>query len=85
MRKIHVREGIENPITALRERHGLAPLEFALRLGLSPGYVSSCERGAVASPERLWQALERAGVDANGLVEAYDTYRRALQGPLGVA
>lgn len=75
-------EGIQNPITSLRERCGLSLLELALRLGLSPGYVSHVEKGAVACPESFWRALERAGIDANGLVESYQAFRAAHLGPL---
>ena len=65
----------ENPIATLRHKLKLTQTALALQLGMSPGYVQLVEQGAVATPTKLWEALEQAGVQTGNLQEAYSSWR----------
>lgn len=68
-----------NPFRALRLAAGMSPGEFADAIGVQYAAIWQAERGRVAEPITLLDALERAGFNAEELAERYRTWRLAAQ------
>lgn len=66
-----------NPVARMREEMGLTQGYFAAKLKVSPALISAVERGAVAEPKKLWQAMDASipGMQtANSIRPAYERW-----------
>ena len=68
-----------NPFRALRLAAGMSPGEFCDAIGVGYQALWAAERGRVAEPIALLDALERAGFDVEELAGRYRAWRLAAQ------
>jgi len=67
-----------NPFRALRLAAGMSPGEFSDAIGVQYAAIWQAERGRVAEPTLLLEALERAGFDSEELAVRYREWRLAV-------
>ena len=68
-----------NPFRELRRAARMSPGEFSDAIGVGYQALWAAERGRVAEPIALLDALERAGFNAEELAERYRAWRLAAQ------
>lgn len=68
-----------NPFRELRRAARMSPGEFADAIGVNYPTLWQAERGRVAEPTALLDALERAGFDVEELAAKYRAWRLATQ------